>query len=89
MDVPLDAPLDEDRISQLCSQAEEKFSAGRISRARCLYKEALERGEQLMPMDVLVNVLETLAVCCWRLKKYGDAIKYNRATLDVLVASSA
>jgi tetratricopeptide (TPR) repeat protein len=85
----MDTPLDETGISELCSQAEEKFSAGRINRARCLYKKALEHGEQMMPMDVLVNVLETLAVCCWRLKWYQDAIKYNRATLDVLEASSA
>ena len=83
----MDADLDETEIIQLYNLAENEYVSERYKLAMPLYKQVLELGEQVMPLDIRIDACEALAMCCYYLKRYRDAAKNNRKALELLDSS--
>lgn len=83
----MDPTLDGDKLQRLYKEAVDEHDAHDYERAMHLYKKVLELGEYKMPLKTRMDARETLAVCYHHLKKYGDATKFNRVTLEIMEAS--
>ena len=84
----METPPYEVDLLGLYRDAQKEYKADNFRRALRLYKDLFERGEHEMPAENLFDVREALAACCYNLGRFGDAVRYNRKTLEDLEASS-
>ncbi|KAI5362552.1 Putative peptidase S8/S53 domain, tetratricopeptide-like helical domain superfamily [Septoria linicola] len=83
-----EAQIPAEDIDAVYDEATDAFDAGKLRRARDLYRKVLEAGEGDLDDEIRMVAREALGMCYYRLKNFGEAERCDRKSLMLLENAS-